>query len=174
MSELVDEHDLGSCAARRPGSSPGFPTTPTIEGFIGALGLKTTIDHSLKLAKRKRPPVRRPFLFGNQCFLNFDLFGYEESCDLLFCETDGTPLSRYAITRWFQNIPASAGIETDRVHDLRHICATLLLAQGVQIQVVMGTLGQSHMATTADIYSHVLPYLMVDAADKMNMALTGV
>ncbi len=26
MSELVDEHDLGSCAARRPGSSPGFPT----------------------------------------------------------------------------------------------------------------------------------------------------
>ena len=22
---LVDEHDLGSCAARRPGSSPGFP-----------------------------------------------------------------------------------------------------------------------------------------------------
>ena len=27
VSELVDEHDLGSCAARRPGSSPGFPTT---------------------------------------------------------------------------------------------------------------------------------------------------
>ena len=26
VSELVDEHDLGSCAARRPGSSPGFPT----------------------------------------------------------------------------------------------------------------------------------------------------
>ena len=27
VSELVDEHDLGSCAERRPGSSPGFPTT---------------------------------------------------------------------------------------------------------------------------------------------------
>ena len=26
VSELVDEHDLGSCAERRPGSSPGFPT----------------------------------------------------------------------------------------------------------------------------------------------------
>ena len=107
-------------------------------------------------------------------FQDFDLFGDEESWDLLFCKTVGTPLSRYAIIRWFQNILASAGIETDRVHDLRHICATLLLAQGVQIQVVMGTLRQSHMATTEDIDSHVLPYLMVDAADKMNMALTGV
>ncbi len=28
MSELVDEHDLGSCAARRGGSSPPFPTFP--------------------------------------------------------------------------------------------------------------------------------------------------
>jgi hypothetical protein len=26
VSKLVDEHDLGSCAERRPGSSPGFPT----------------------------------------------------------------------------------------------------------------------------------------------------
>ena len=26
VSKLVDEHDLGSCAARRPGSSPGLPT----------------------------------------------------------------------------------------------------------------------------------------------------
>ena len=28
MSELADERDLGSRAERRPGSSPGFPTTP--------------------------------------------------------------------------------------------------------------------------------------------------
>ena len=26
VSELADEHDLGSCAQRRPGSSPGIPT----------------------------------------------------------------------------------------------------------------------------------------------------
>src|SRR3954470_11852619 len=29
VSELVDEHDLGSCAARRRSSSLLFPTTPT-------------------------------------------------------------------------------------------------------------------------------------------------
>ena len=27
VSELADEHDLGSCAERRGGSSPPFPTT---------------------------------------------------------------------------------------------------------------------------------------------------
>ena len=30
VSELADEHDLGSCAARRAGSSPAFPTTITL------------------------------------------------------------------------------------------------------------------------------------------------
>ncbi len=30
VSELVDEHDLGSCAERRPGSSPGFPTNKLV------------------------------------------------------------------------------------------------------------------------------------------------
>ena len=29
VSELADEHDLGSCAARREGSSPSFPTKAT-------------------------------------------------------------------------------------------------------------------------------------------------
>jgi hypothetical protein len=27
VSELADEHDLGSCAERRGGSNPPFPTT---------------------------------------------------------------------------------------------------------------------------------------------------
>ena len=30
VSELADEHDLGSCAARRGGSSPPFPTNPKL------------------------------------------------------------------------------------------------------------------------------------------------
>ena len=92
----------------------------------------------------------------------------------MFCEADGSPLSRHAITRRFQSILADAGIEKHRFHDLRHTCATLLLAQGVQLRVVMETLGHSQMATTADIYSHVLPVLMADAAAKMDLALAEV
>ena len=33
VSELADEHDLGSCAARRGGSSPPFPIRPRTGGF---------------------------------------------------------------------------------------------------------------------------------------------
>jgi hypothetical protein len=38
----------------------------------------------------------------------------------------------------------------------------------------METLGCSQMSTTADIYAHVLPVLMADAADKMDSALAEV
>lgn len=56
-------------------------------------------------------------------------------------------------------------------HDLRHSCASLLLAQGVAPRVVMETLGHSRIAITLDTYTHVLPALQRDAADAMDRAL---
>jgi integrase len=91
----------------------------------------------------------------------------------VFTTGDGTPLSRMSVTHRFQRVLADSGIAKHRFHDLRHTCATLLLAQGVALRVVMETLGHSQMSTTADIYTHVLPVLMADAADKMNAVLTG-
>lgn len=93
--------------------------------------------------------------------------------DLVFTEEDGSPLSRYAVTRRFQRILEGAGIPKRRFHDLRHTCATLLLAQGVPLKVVQEMLGHTLFSTTADIYSHVLPVLMADAAESMNAALTS-
>jgi integrase len=60
-----------------------------------------------------------------------------------------------------------------RIHDLRHTCASLLLAQGVHPRVVMETLGHSQISLTLDTYSHVLPALGVEAASKMDF-LVGV
>ena len=99
--------------------------------------------------------------------------GWRNTWDLVFVEGDGSPLSRYAVTRRFQRILEGAGIPKRRFHDLRHACATLLLAQGVSLRVVQETLGHSLFSTTADIYSHVLPVLMADAAEKMDVALTA-
>jgi integrase len=56
-------------------------------------------------------------------------------------------------------------------HDLRHSCATLLLAQGVNPRVVMKTLGHSQVSLTLNTYSHVLPALQREAAAKMNAVL---
>ena len=77
----------------------------------------------------------------------------------------------HAVTRQFQRRLAKAGIGHHRFHDLRHTCATLLLAQGVSLRVVMETLGHTQIVTTADIYAHVLPTLMRDAAAKMDGVL---
>ena len=60
--------------------------------------------------------------------------------------------------RHFKAVLVRAGLTTSiRFHDLRHSCATLLLAQGVPLVVVRDTLGHTQISTTADIYGHVLP-----------------
>ncbi|HVD82589.1 MAG TPA: tyrosine-type recombinase/integrase, partial [Propionibacteriaceae bacterium] len=58
-----------------------------------------------------------------------------------------------------------------RTHDLRHTCASLLLAQGVSPRVVMDVLGHSQLSITMDLYSHVMPSALRDAADAMDRAL---
>lgn len=42
-----------------------------------------------------------------------------------------------------------------RFHDLRHSCASLLLAQGISMKSIQEWLGHSTFATTADTYSHL-------------------
>ena len=97
---------------------------------------------------------------------------WQNDWDLVFTNEDGTPLSRSVVTKRFQRTLQTAGIAKRRFHDLRHTCATLLLTQGVPLRVVQEVLGHTLFSTTADIYSHVLPVLMADAAIKMDAALT--
>jgi len=59
-----------------------------------------------------------------------------------------------------------------RVHDARHTAATLLLAQRVDQRVVMEILGHSQISMTSR-YAHVLPHVMVDAAERIGQALWG-
>ena len=92
---------------------------------------------------------------------------------LVFTSGIGTPIEPRRITREFRTLLASAGLPKIRLHDLRHSCATLLLAQGVSPRVVMETLGHSQVSLTLNTYSHVLPALQRDAADKMNAILGG-
>jgi len=56
---------------------------------------------------------------------------------------------------------------------IAHSCATLLMVQGVNPRVVQETLGHSTVSPTLSTYSHVLPALQQDAADKMNAVLGG-
>lgn len=59
-------------------------------------------------------------------------------------------------------------LEGVRLHDLRHTFASYLIKQGVHIKVVQELLGHSVIATTADIYSHMMPGMQRDAVDKLD------
>ena len=58
-----------------------------------------------------------------------------------------------------------------RLHDLRHTCATLLIAQGVHPRIVMETLGHSQISITMDLYSHVTSTMQAEAAAKKDTAI---
>jgi len=67
----------------------------------------------------------------------------------------------------FHKLLAEAGLLEIRFHDLRHSMATILLAANVNPKVVQERLGHSTIATTLDIYSHVLPSMQQDVARKL-------
>ena len=82
------------------------------------------------------------------------------------------PLDGTAVTKEFHRVLDRAGLPQRRFHDLRHSCATLLLVQGVSPRVVMDLLGHSQIGLTMNTYSHVIPDLRRDAAERMQAALT--
>jgi integrase len=90
---------------------------------------------------------------------------------LVFTSTIGTALDERNVRRSFKALLAGAELPDMRLHDLRHTTATLLLAQGVHARVVMETLGHSQVSLTLDTYSHVLPGLQAEAAQRMEDAI---
>jgi integrase len=76
------------------------------------------------------------------------------------------------LSRTFEQLVQRSGVRRVRFHDLRHTCASLLLAQGVSPRVVMDVLGHSQLSITMDLYSHVMPSALRDAADAMDRALS--
>lgn len=90
----------------------------------------------------------------------------------VFTSSIGTPLEPRNVTRQFKALLTTAKLPDMRLHDLRHSCATLMLAQGVSPRVVMETLGHSQVSLTLNTYSHVLPALQEDAAAKMDAILS--
>jgi integrase len=92
---------------------------------------------------------------------------------LVFTGPTGGHLHGSNVTLRFQKLLREAGLGHMRFHDLRHGLASLLLAQGVHPRVVMETLGHSNIGTTMDLYSHVIPALQREAADRLGAILTS-
>lgn len=59
------------------------------------------------------------------------------------------------ITSQFPRLLERNGFRKIRFHDLRHSCASLLLASGVPMKHIQEWLGHSDFSTTANIYAHL-------------------
>ncbi len=59
------------------------------------------------------------------------------------------------VTDHFAVILKNNNLRKIRFHDLRHSCASLMLANGIPMKMIQDWLGHSDMATTANIYSHI-------------------
>jgi integrase len=94
-----------------------------------------------------------------------------QATEFIFTSTIGTPIDPNNINREFREICQRAGLGDWHPHELRHSAASLMLAQGVKLQVVSEVLGHASIRMTADVYGHILAPDRQAAADAMSAAL---
>jgi len=80
---------------------------------------------------------------------------------LVFVGRDGAPMRRtnFRKRHWLPAVQGAGVPETLRFHDLRHTCASLLIAQGAHPKEIQARLGHSSITTTLDRYGHLFPSL---------------
>jgi len=92
---------------------------------------------------------------------------------LLFATSTGGPINPSNLRkRSLTPLLEKANLPRVRYYDLRHTCATLLLAQGTHPKFVQELLGHATIAITLDTYSHVMPSMGEQTARAMQDALS--
>lgn len=94
--------------------------------------------------------------------------------DMIFPSSKGTPMDPSNLYHNFKRLLKEAGLPDVRFHDLRHTAATLMLQQGTHPKVVQERLGHSDISMTLNTYSHVLPVMQDEAAEKLDILLTPI
>ena len=72
-------------------------------------------------------------------------------------ETPSTPTPPLWVTQAFSRITRQGGFGKLRFHDLRHGCASHMLARGKPIPEVSKHLGHSNSGVTMSCYAHMIP-----------------
>jgi integrase len=92
---------------------------------------------------------------------------------LVFAQANGRPIDPRSDHVAWHALLRKAGVPRVRLHDARHTAATLMLTMGVPARVAMEVLGHSQISLTLGTYSHVMPQLSREAADRVGEALWG-
>ena len=92
---------------------------------------------------------------------------------LVFATGVGTPIAPRNLDRHYKATLRRAGLPDRRLHDLRHIFATLMFRRGLDVTMVSRMLGHASVQITIDIYIHWLPKDSNEAATIGDAFLRG-
>ena len=87
----------------------------------------------------------------------------------IFTSWNGTPMRPDTLTNRFHKWILSTDLPPVHLHTLRHTNATLLIANGINIQTVSKRLGHSTASTTANIYAHAIQSADAAAAEAVSI-----
>lgn len=96
---------------------------------------------------------------------NYQYDGY------VFVDEMGNRMKPNYLTTEFPDFCEKHGLRRMRFHDLRHSCASLLLANGVPLKQIQEWLGHSDFSTTANIYAHLDYTSKLTSAQAMESGL---
>ena len=106
--------------------------------------------------------------------------GYHDE-GYVFCRFDGTPFHPERFSRefdrkqqYFNRDRSDQELPPITLHGLRHTWATLALSAGIDIKIVSERLNHSSTNITREIYTHVMPPMQSDAAERVARLIRGV
>lgn len=89
----------------------------------------------------------------------------------LFTKENGEPQHPNTSYHWLEKFCKRNGLPFYGLHSFRHLFASLLVNNGVDIVTVSGVLGHSSVSTTGNIYCHMLSEARARASDTVASAL---
>lgn len=98
---------------------------------------------------------------------------YWEERGLVFTTGTGSALEPRNVNRAWVRLCEKAGVPDAKLHDLRHACASYLLAHGADLKTVQGYLRHANSSTT-QLYLHALEEIPRSGADTMDAILANL
>jgi integrase len=83
-----------------------------------------------------------------------------------------TPRSPRSVTKEWSLLAKRLGIGSS-FHALRHTCASLLIASGLDVLTISRRLGHANASITLNVYGHLMPNMDDRAAAILDAALTA-